>query len=85
MSQNAMRSFGAMDIIDHSLMEHKFTSDMEFKSSNEKIKCFRVMNEEGEVVTPGYDDKIPDELLLKMYDHMITINEADTVYNAAQR
>jgi len=32
------------------------------------MKCFRVMDEEGKIVTPGYDTKIADDLLLKMYD-----------------
>jgi 2-oxoisovalerate dehydrogenase E1 component alpha subunit len=58
---------------------------MEFKSSFDKIKCFRVIDEEGKVVTPGYADKIPKDELLKIYDSMVTINEADQVYNAAQR
>ena len=81
----ATRAFGAMDQLDRELFEHKFTSDMNFVSSFDKIKCFRVMDEEGNIITPGYDDKIPDDLLLKMYDKMVTINEADVVYNAAQR
>lgn len=74
-----------MDEIDRDLFEHKFTSDMDFKSSYDKIKCFRVLDEEGNVVTPGYDTEISDDLLVKMYDKMVTINEADVVYNAAQR
>ena len=81
----ATRAFGAMDQIDRELFEHKFTDQMDFRSSFEKIKCFRVMDEEGDIITPGYADKIPDDLLLKMYDKMVTINEADVVYNAAQR
>ncbi len=44
-----------------------------------------MIDEEGQVVTPGYDTTIPDDLILKMYDNMVMINEADTVYNAAQR
>ena len=79
-----VRMFGAMDEVNRDLFEHKFTSDMEFISSNDKMKCFRVMDEEGHIITPGYDN-IPDEKLLKMYDTMVTINEADVVYNAAQR
>ena len=79
------RSFGAMNEINRDLFEHKFTSDMEFRSSFDKIKCFRVLDEDGNVVTPGYDTKVSEELLMKMYDTMITMNEADKVYNAAQR
>jgi len=52
----AMRSFGAMDEINRDLFEHKFTSDMTFQSSFDKIKCFRVLDEDGNVVTPGYDN-----------------------------
>ena len=85
LAKGPMRYFGAMDQLDTSLFEHKFTSDMEFSSSFDKIKCFRVMDEEGNIITPGYADKIPDDLMLKMYDKMVMINEADVVYNAAQR
>ena len=79
------RNFAAMDQPNRELFEHKFTSNMEFKSSFEKFKCFRVMDEEGNIITPGYDTQISDEKMLKMYDYMVTINEADVVYNAAQR
>lgn len=80
-----MRSFGAMNEINRDLFEHKFTSDCEFKSSFDKIKCFRIMDEDGNVVTPGYENQISDDLLLQMYDKMVTMNEVDSVYNAAQR
>lgn len=81
----AKRSFGAMDILNYELFEHSFTNDMKFVEKFDKFKCFRVMDEEGNIVTPGYDTKIPDELLLKMFDNMVLMNEADAVYNAAQR
>ena len=84
-NQAPVRSFGAMDQINKDLFEHEFTSEMNFQKKFDKIKCFRVMNEEGDIVTPGYDTEISDELLLKMYDTMVTMNEADSVYNAAQR
>jgi len=41
------------------------------------------MDEEGNIINPGYDKTIPDETLLKMYDTMVTMNETDSVYNAA--
>lgn len=75
----------AMDQLDQNLFTHDFTNQMEFKSSFEKFKCFRVMDTEGNIITPGYDDKIPEEKLVRMYDSMITMNAADGVYNAAQR
>jgi 2-oxoisovalerate dehydrogenase E1 component alpha subunit len=80
-----VRSFSILDKPDKSLFEYKFTNDMDFRSSFDKIKCFRVIDEEGEVVNPGYAEKIPKDTLLKIYDNMVTMNEADLVYNAAQR
>ena len=74
-----------MDEINYELFEHKFTTEMKFRSSFDKMKCFRVMDEEGHIINPGYDTKIPDEEILKMYDAMVTMNECDQVYNAAQR
>jgi hypothetical protein len=81
----ATRQFGAMDQINYDLFEHSFTSDMNFIEKFDKFKCFRVMDEEGNIITKGYDTKIPEELLLKMFDNMVLMNEADAVYNAAQR
>jgi len=83
--KHSVRNFGAMGEMDKSLFEHSFTSEMTFRDKFDKIKCFRVMDEEGNIVTPGYAEKISDELLVKMYDKMVMINEADVVYNAAQR
>ena len=74
-----------MDQLNMDLFTHQFTSELQLKDKVEKIKCFRVMDEEGNIVTPGYAEKIPTDKLLKMYDTMVMINEADQVYNAAQR
>lgn len=71
------RSFGAMDEINKDMFEHKFTTEMNFCSSFDKMKTFRVMDEEGKIINPGYDTKIPDAEILKMYDAMVTMNEAD--------
>ena len=52
------RAFGAMGEIDRELLfEHKFTSDMSFQKQFEKIKCFRVMDEEGNIVNNGGYEK----------------------------
>lgn len=39
------------------------------------------MDEEGNIINKGYDDQIDTKKLLAMYDKMVTINEADVVYN----
>ena len=82
-----VRHFGAMNQINRDLLfTHHFTNSMEFKQNNEKIKCFRVMDEEGKIVNKdGHEKLISDEKLKKMYETMVTINEADQVFNAAQR
>jgi len=83
--KTSLRPFGAMDLFNRDLVEHKFTSEMHFRSSFDKIECFRVIDEEGNVVTPGYADKIPVEKLMKIYDDMVTQNEIDKVFDQAQR
>jgi hypothetical protein len=80
-----LRAFGAMDETNPEMFKHTFTNEMKFTSSFDKIKCFRIMDEEGKIVKSGYDTTISDEEHLKMYDAMVTMNEADKVYNAAQR
>ena len=74
-----VKSFGAMGEIDRELLfEHKFTSTMNFQKNFEKIKCFRVMDEEGNIVNDGgYEKQIDEKKLVKMYETMVTINEAD--------
>ena len=39
------------------LFNHKFTNEMNFKANFEKIKCFRVMDEEGNIVNDGGYEK----------------------------
>jgi hypothetical protein len=77
--------FGAMNEIDRKILfEHKFTDEMNFRNHFDKIKCFRVMNEEGKIVNKGgYENLISDEKLIKMFETMVTINEADIIYNSA--
>ena len=44
------------------------------------------MDEEGKIVNDGgYHKMIDKETLKKIYNTMITINEADVVFNQAQR
>ena len=54
-----------MNEFNKELFEFKFTSQPEFKSSYEKIKCFRVMDEEGNIPAENkvYEDSIDKEML----------------------
>lgn len=67
------------------MFEHKFTNEMDFSSSFDKIKCFRVIDEEGQIINKKYEGSIDDSTLQKMYRTMVIMNEADVVYNQAQR
>ena len=81
----SLRAFGAMDQVNKEMFEHKFTNELEFRSSFEKIKCFRVLDEEGNIINKKYENSIDDATLKKMYKTMVMMNEADVVYNQAQR
>lgn len=74
-----------MNQMNPDLFTHTFTNEMNFRSKFDKMKCFRVMDGDGNIITPGYEDKISPEDLVKMHEKMLTINEADQVFNAAQR
>jgi len=83
--KQASRSFGAMDLVNKDMFEHKFTNDLEFRSSFDKVKCFRVLDEEGNVINKKYENSIDDNTLQRMFRTMVMMNEADVVYNQAQR
>jgi hypothetical protein len=57
------RCFGAMDQLNKELFEHKFTEQMDFKSSFEKFKCFRVLDEEGNLINKPYENSISADKL----------------------
>ena len=57
---------------------------MDFKSRFDKIKCFRVIDENGKVINKGgYEKWIDKDNLIKIWRTMVLINEADQVFNAA--
>lgn len=70
-----------MDIVNKDLFEVKFTNEMNFQSSFDKIKTFRVMDEEGNIINKKYEDSIDETVLKKMFKTMVMINEADVVFN----
>jgi hypothetical protein len=42
------------------MFEHKFTNDLEYRSAFDKLKCFRVLDEEGNVINKKYEGSIDD-------------------------
>ena len=72
------------EIDTETLFTQKFTTDMEFRSKFEKIKCFRVMDENGKIINNGgYEKWIDNDTIVKIWQTMVHINEADQVFNAA--
>jgi 2-oxoisovalerate dehydrogenase E1 component alpha subunit len=67
------------------MFEHKFTNDLEFRSQFDKLKCFRVMDEDGNIINKKFEGSIDDNTMQKMFRTMVMMNEADIVYNQAQR
>jgi hypothetical protein len=59
------------------LYKFDFTTDMNFIDGNEKLKCFRVIDEEGNLINDDKYVDIPKDLLLNMYQTMVLNAEAD--------
>jgi TPP-dependent pyruvate/acetoin dehydrogenase alpha subunit len=54
---------------------------MEIRKSFEKIKVFRVLDDDGNIMNKEYENSIDNETLKKMYQYMILMNEADVIFN----
>ena len=52
-----------MGEINRELFEHKFTNNLDLKTSFDKFKCFRVMDEEGNIINKEYENSIKAEEL----------------------
>ncbi|XP_076961172.1 2-oxoisovalerate dehydrogenase subunit alpha 2, mitochondrial-like [Bidens hawaiensis] len=65
----------------------KFTSKRIFisGSNEERAHCYRVLNENGELVIDNDLLKITKELAVKMYTNMATLQVIDTIFYEAQR
>jgi hypothetical protein len=74
------RNFGAMDHVSKEMLDYEFTNKMDFVANNEKVKCFRVVDEEGNIVNKQYEDSIDPQMLKNIFKHMVTINEADSIF-----
>ena len=50
-----------------------------------KFPCFRVIDAQGKVVNKQFESVVDKEKLVKIFEKMIEINEADITFNQAQR
>ncbi|XP_076902880.1 2-oxoisovalerate dehydrogenase subunit alpha 2, mitochondrial-like [Bidens hawaiensis] len=65
----------------------KFTPKRIFTpgSNEERTNCYRVLNENGELIVDNDSFKMSKELAVKMYTDMVTLQVMDTIFYEAQR
>lgn len=65
----------------------KFTSDLNFilGSQEERIHCYRVLDENGQPISSSNFIEIDKEVAVKMYMDMVTLQVMDTIFYEAQR
>ncbi|KAB5557260.1 hypothetical protein DKX38_008169 [Salix brachista] len=61
--------------------EMRFLSE----SSGKRIPCYRVLNENGEIITGSDYEQLSEELSVKIYSNMVSLQMMDTVFYEAQR
>lgn len=65
----------------------ELTYEMNFisESSNQRVPCYRVLNEVGCQISTDGINEISKDLALKMYESMVTLQVMDTIFYEAQR
>lgn len=62
-----------------------YTDVLKLTVPSERIPVYRVMNDQGKIIAPGYTLKHDDETLKKWYKLMIKLNVMDSIFYDAQR
>ncbi|KAJ8493779.1 hypothetical protein OPV22_015500 [Ensete ventricosum] len=64
-----------------------FVPEMRFLpgSPNERINCYRVLDENGQTISGSRFQEVSKEVAIKMYSDMVTLQIMDTVFYEAQR
>lgn len=64
-----------------------FTTKMKFiaDSSKDRIHCYRILDSSGHQIISSTSEMISEELAVKLYSSMVTLQILDTVFNEAQR
>ncbi|KAJ6817229.1 uncharacterized protein M6B38_411795 [Iris pallida] len=63
-----------------------FVSEMAFQSeSRERINCYRVLDDNGRIISGSCFQEVGKELAQKMYSTMVTLQVMDTIFYEAQR
>ncbi|KAI9164685.1 hypothetical protein LWI28_000288 [Acer negundo] len=64
-----------------------FTPEMKFisESSEERVPCYRVLDDNGQLITSSSFVQVSEEVAKKMYTDMVTLQTMDTIFYEAQR
>ncbi|KAB1210551.1 2-oxoisovalerate dehydrogenase subunit alpha 2, mitochondrial [Morella rubra] len=65
----------------------RFTPEMKFisESPEERAHCYRILDEEGQLIMGSNFVQVSEELAVKMYRDMVTLQTMDTIFYEAQR
>ncbi|XP_057994214.1 2-oxoisovalerate dehydrogenase subunit alpha 1, mitochondrial isoform X2 [Hevea brasiliensis] len=64
-----------------------YISEMRFisESNDKRIPCYRLLDDNGELIEDSDIDQISKEVAVKMYSEMVTLQMMDTIFYEAQR
>ncbi|KAJ0976824.1 hypothetical protein J5N97_012298 [Dioscorea zingiberensis] len=64
-----------------------FSSELRFLSESplERISCYRVLDDYGQIISASNFQQVRKEIALKMYSDMVTLQTMDTIFYEAQR
>ncbi|KAI7742215.1 hypothetical protein M8C21_017771, partial [Ambrosia artemisiifolia] len=80
-------SFGKTQVMDFAGGKIKYTTEIKFlpSSSEERVQCFRILDEDGYPISSNMMEHMYKELALKVYRGMVTLNTMDKFLYEAQR
>uniref|UniRef100_A0ACD5XNW3 Uncharacterized protein n=1 Tax=Avena sativa TaxID=4498 RepID=A0ACD5XNW3_AVESA len=78
---------GDPQVVDFPGGKLSFVGEMNFvpESQRERIKCYRVLDDDGGTIYSSIFKEVGKELALKMYSNMVTLQIMDTIFYEAQR
>uniref|UniRef100_K3WEH6 2-oxoisovalerate dehydrogenase subunit alpha n=1 Tax=Globisporangium ultimum (strain ATCC 200006 / CBS 805.95 / DAOM BR144) TaxID=431595 RepID=K3WEH6_GLOUD len=64
-----------------------YVADLAIKDprENELIPCYRILNEQGDIVEGATDPELGQDICIQMYTNMIRLNAMDNIFYDAQR
>ncbi|KAK8552317.1 hypothetical protein V6N13_120727 [Hibiscus sabdariffa] len=64
-----------------------YTSEMNFisESSETRVPCYRVLDDDGELIPDSHFQQVSEEVAVKMYSKMVSLQIMDTIFYEAQR